>query len=153
MKGRNPIPAKLKLLHGNPGKRDIPEEPQPPSGRPPMPDDLDEHAQIAWQQVATLLDEMGVLTVAEGPVLEMYARAASGYRQALDSVNRSGIVLIQPGKDGTEVKRNPFSVELHKYREVMIKLLVEMGLTPVARARLGLANQQSKTSIFREFLA
>jgi P27 family predicted phage terminase small subunit len=45
-------------------------------------------------------------------------------------------VLVQKTKDGTDIKRNPFSVELHKYRDEMNKLLPELGLTPASRSKV-----------------
>ena len=153
MKGRPPIPAKLKLLHGNPGKRDIQDEPEPPKGVPSMPGGLGEHGERAWSEAASLLDEMGMLTLAEGPLLFLYSQAMQGYYEAQQSVAKLGLVLTQKKKTGEiEVRRNPFSVELHKYRESAHKLLVELGLTPIARARLGVGAQKAESEI-SQFLA
>lgn len=137
MKGRKPIPSKLKILHGNPGKRDITPEPEPSKGRPILPEGLDEHGEAAWLEAVRLMEDMALLTIAEGPLLEMYAHAASGYRQARDAIAKTGIVLVTNKNGDADVKRNPFSVELHKYREAMLKLMIELGMTPVARARIG----------------
>ena len=152
--GRPPIPAKLKILNGNPGKREIPPEPIPVPGRPDVPYGLDQVGLEAWESAVVLLSDMGIITTAEGPLLELYAHACSGYRSALDAVSRTGVVLVSVGKDGqTEVKRNPFTIELHRYRDSIHKLLSDLGLTPVARARLGSLTFNKEYDPMAEFIA
>lgn len=56
--------------------------------------------------------------------------------KARESIKKTGLVLIQKTENGTEVKRNPFCVELHKYRDQMNKLLPELGLTPASRGKV-----------------
>jgi P27 family predicted phage terminase small subunit len=57
--------------------------------------------------------------------------------KARQLVRTTGIVLVEKSKDGKRtISRNPISVELHKYREEMNRLLPELGLTPASRQKL-----------------
>jgi P27 family predicted phage terminase small subunit len=69
-------------------------------------------------------------------IMIAYCTAYGGWMLARKAVLKTGIVLVQKTDDGIDAKRNPFSVELHKYREEMNRLLPELGLTPSARARM-----------------
>ncbi|MEO0035368.1 MAG: hypothetical protein RLZZ501_1391, partial [Pseudomonadota bacterium] len=63
MAGRRPTPTHLKLVRGNPGKRPLNEaEPTPARALPSPPAHMSDEAKVAWGRMATLLDQMGVLT-------------------------------------------------------------------------------------------
>ena len=81
--------------------------------------------------------------MAEAALLELYADTFSKYQTARRMVDRLGIAIVKKDKDGKlEARPNPFANQLHKYRDAAAKLLVEMGMTPVARARIGLSEQE-----------
>ncbi len=87
-----------------------------------------------------LFDGMGMLNQADGDLLEIYCVTYSGYRQALDSVNKRGQVLVlNKGGKQLEVRRNPYCVELHKHIDRLAKLMAEMGLTASSRLRVAAA--------------
>ena len=66
--GRRPTPSHLKVMKGNPGKRALPSnEPQPARGVPAAPRWLSKAARKHWKEIAAKLDEMGVLSHADGP--------------------------------------------------------------------------------------
>lgn len=115
-------------------------EPTPPPGTPDKPDYLDEIASASWDRLVKLFSEMGMLNKADATLMELYAVTYSGYRQALVSVTKTGQVLLLRVDDTKgqkmEVRRNPYSVELHKYMDRLGKLLAEMGLTPSSRTRV-----------------
>ena len=115
-------------------------EPTPPPGAPDKPDYLDEIASASWDRLVKLFGEMGMLNKADAVLMELYAVTYSGYRQALVSVTKTGQVLLLRVDDTKgqkmEVRRNPYSVELHKYMDRLTKLLAEMGLTPSSRTRV-----------------
>ena len=69
-----PKPSKLKILDGNPGKRQINLfEPEPKKARPSMPKWLKEYpvAVKEWKREIKILDDMGIMTVAEEGNLAM----------------------------------------------------------------------------------
>ncbi len=66
-----------------------------------------------------------------------YCEAYSGWRTCLAMVRRIGPVITERDAAGkVTVKKSHLSVELHKYRQQMNKLLPEFGLTPSSRTRL-----------------
>lgn len=118
-------------------------EPTPPSGAPDKPDYFDDLkdggvASASWDRLVKLFGEMGMLNKADATLMELYAVTYSGYRQALVSVTKTGQVLLLRVDENKkmEVRRNPYSVELHKYMDRLAKLLAEMGLTPSSRTRV-----------------
>ena len=67
MRGRKPIPDRLKILTGNPGRRPIREGPEP-GGIPTRPDHLSDEARVEWNRVVPEL-------LVTGPII----KARSGY--------------------------------------------------------------------------
>jgi len=63
--GRARIPTALKLLRGNPGKRALPPEPIPPSGKAMPPSWLTVGQRALWDELAPRYEAMGCLTVAD----------------------------------------------------------------------------------------
>jgi len=78
MAGRKPKPTFLKLLQGNPGKRELPQnEPQPakPKGAvPKAPRHLSDPARKQWRVVAKQLAGANILTELDAHALALYAR-------------------------------------------------------------------------------
>ena len=157
MRGRKPLATAEKERRGSftphPERRNK-REPKPPSGRPTKPKHLDEYASKKWNAVVKLLDQMGLLNKADADLLELYCVTYSGYRRALESVAKTGMVLVTREDHGeqVEVRRNPFSVELHKYMDRMQKLLSEMGLSPVSRSRVQAAGSPEESNPVLEML-
>jgi P27 family predicted phage terminase small subunit len=139
--GRPPHPAKLKILNGNPGKREIPKEIQPQQGIPDPPDRLDAIGLEAWHWAIGVMAHTGVITKAESAILEIFADTWSKYHQARELVQEHGIAIkTQNG----EIKRNPLTTEMHRYRDACAKYLTELGFTPVARARIGMGSSTTE---------
>lgn len=73
MRGRKPKPTNLKLLHGNPGKRQPnPNEPKPTQEVPRCPSVLDPIARKEWRRFAKVLDRLGLLTEVDGSAFAAY---------------------------------------------------------------------------------
>ena len=137
--GRKPKPTHLKVIAGNPGKRALNKrEPKPRPGVPTRPAGLSARAVKAWDEVAPMLHEMGVLTSADGMALaqccEAYAdlqaaRAALKKRKALtyDSISSTG---------GKMVRSYPEAGLISDADRRFRAWLVEFGLTPSARSKV-----------------
>lgn len=97
LRGRRPKPADIRLVDGNAGKRaqspaEAPPadaaagEPKPPEGLPPMPRrvEADPLAREKWQElvVLTTLPGSRVLSLADGPMLELCCLSYSRWLQA-----------------------------------------------------------------------
>ena len=102
-----------------------------------MPDYLDEHGQEKWAEIIEDLSNMKVISSECRELMIAYCEAYSGWRRCLELVRRLGPVLTPRDANGKiTIQKNPVSVELHKYRTQMNKLLPEFGLTPSSRTRL-----------------
>ena len=126
------------------------------NGRAPeMPDYLDEIEIAKWDELVADLDEMGILSTELREMLIAYVTAFSGWLRARVAVQEQGMVIVEIGANGSAIsKRNPHSLELHKYRSTLDKLLPEFGLTPSARGRLvSLKASDGDENPFGELLA
>ena len=104
--------------------------------RPVMPEDFDEYESKKWQQLCKILEGNRIMSTDLVEIITAYCTAYGGWMRARVAVRKTGIVLVTKGAEGSELRRNPFCVELHKYREQMNKLLPELGLTPASRGKV-----------------
>ena len=120
----------------NPSRKNH-EAPRANGKHPEKPDYFDDDESQMWMQLCSDLDEMGVMSTDNRELMIAYCCAFGGWIKAKRMVAKLGQVIVSKKTDGTVVtRRNPFSVELHKYREEMNRLLPEFGLTPSSRSRL-----------------
>ena len=81
--GRRPMPTKLKLLAGNPGKRRLDEhEPEPASRLPEPPDHLSDEAKREWSRVGELLLDLGLVSELDRAALALYCQARARWVEA-----------------------------------------------------------------------
>lgn len=153
-RGPAPKPTALKLLQGNPGKRSINKnEPQPKSGVPRCPAWLDGEAKVCWKRMVPLLSAMGVLTLIDADALANYCDTWSRWKRAVLFLQKKGDVYTIKDEDGkvkyiqqlpqVAIARNLLAV-LNRYQQ-------EFGLTPAARSRLTIAEQDGSPGLM-EFL-
>lgn len=150
MRGPKPKPIEIKLAEGahlkNP-KRFKNEPPATSSTEPVMPDDLSAAARQEWGRQETLMRAAGMWSATYQVTIELYCETYASYLNAREQVRKSGIAIMQRDKNGNvQVKRNPFSVELHKYKEETLKLLTELGMTPSSRNRVGMDTRPKTTT-------
>lgn len=151
MRGRKPKPTTLKLLDGNPGKRSLNDrEPQPPSGEPELPPELDDEARAEWKRVITELRDMGLLYRADRAALTAYCVAWSRWRRAEAQVKKFGEIVKSPEK-GFPMK-SPYLTIADQSLETVRKFLVEFGLTPSSRSRIRLPPSLDGGDEFDRFL-
>lgn len=126
MKGRKPIPAMIRLLRGNPGKRPIPNEPKfAPGAR--CPAWLDKHARRVWDRCASELESRGMLAAVYGEILADYCLAHSMVRRMARLMNSRSLAPEDRAKVSREMR------DWSNHRKV---LGVEFGFTPSASMRL-----------------
>ena len=139
-RGRKRKPTAAKILNGsakvNPGRinKNEPDHLLEPAQCPPHLDDI---AKQEWAFMVAVLDGMGLFSKSYRAALEIYCESYSNYRRALDAVSKYGQVLVSKKVDGTiDVRRNPFSMEVHKYKDECKAFLIEFGLTPSAKTKV-----------------
>lgn len=121
--------------------------------QPQMPDDFSDDEKRKWAELVAVLDGNGVLSSDTAEILTAYCTAYGGWMEARRKVRQTGIVLVTKGDDGKpDIRRNPFSVELHKYREEMNRLLPELGLTPASRQKLVMNKLEEEDDPFKFIL-
>lgn len=150
MRGRKPKPTILKALAGNPGKRRVNDaEPQVPNGLPDCPDFLDDEAKAEWFRVASILNQMGLLTRADRSALAAYCVAYSRWVHAEAEVKKYGTVVLSPNKKFP--MKSPYLSIADQAMESMRKFMVEFGLTPSSRSRIKVMDTAAADE-FDEFL-
>ena len=159
--GRRPIPTHLKLVKGNPGKREINKnEPKPAAfEKKPAPDWFDDFARQEWERRLEQLTRNKVMTEVDDGALTALCVAWSRWmkaEQALDKVARAspathGLMIKtaakkdKEGKDagGGNMIQNPLVGTANKALELYLKLAVEFGMTPSSRARVTTAKDDA----------
>lgn len=149
MRGRKPTPDALKVLAGNPGKRDLNlgAKPQPAVDVPDRPKCLTGAARDEWDRITPLLAEVGCVAAMDAQVLAVYCQWVSVFREALDEVSREGITIAAK----TSIKKHPAVVVLKDASEVIRQYSGLFGLSPSDRARIVFQPDEYE-DLFTEFM-
>jgi P27 family predicted phage terminase small subunit len=149
------IPTHLRLLRGNPGKRAIKPEPEPPvPDKPPEPPlFLSEDAKNEWWRVAPELHALGLLTILDHMPLAAYCEAYSRWvvaerllaTEAENDPETKGLTIC--GSSGSPIQ-NPLLKIARNAAADMVRFAGEFGMTPVARSHLSAAGRLSEPSKF-----
>lgn len=132
--GTKPKPTVLKILEGNPGKRPLPtDEPQPDKGTPEVfivglvSDEL-----YYRDRCVEVISDMGVLTHADGGMLDQLAMAYALIDKAHTALIRDGYVV----ETSRGPMRNPmYEIYVRASRDAQ-RLSEHFGLSPAARTRI-----------------
>jgi len=150
--GRKHKPRELAELEGaikkNPQRYRDP-VPTASSNEPQRPEHLTTEAGSEWDRMEQVMRSAGLWSASYQVTIELYCETYANYRKSLTLVEKTGLALVR----GKEIKRNPFSVELHKYKEETLKLLAELGLTPSSRSRITLQDRDNEADDFLKLLA
>lgn len=136
MKGRKPTPTTLKLLRGNPGRREInTDEPAPPPlSAEPVPHELkDAHALGEWRRIAPGLIACGQVTMADRTLLVAYCLKYGQWLRLEEEALRHP--LIVKGAAGNPIS-NPAVRLANQTLDLVIRAAAELGITPTARTRV-----------------
>jgi P27 family predicted phage terminase small subunit len=131
--GRPHKPTALKKLAGTLRKdRTNRQEWIPPAGAPTMPEGLDAVARAEWRKAVELLLPAGLLTLADGRILESYCRAVSRARAAAAVVETEGLTVeTQQG-----CQAHPATGIEHRAWEAANRYGERLGLDPSSRSKL-----------------
>ena len=149
--GRRPKPTAIRILEGTqrgPAKR----EPSMPPGVPPMPERLkvDAVAVEKWQELASILTKMGVLTTGDGEALATLCEEHSAELSCLLQLLAGGAVMHT---DLGGVKPNPAGPMYRSLVAMKASLLSEFGLTPSSRTKLATQVEVKKDELEEFFSA
>lgn len=115
-------------------------EPQPERGVPARPHHVTKESRAVWSAVTRMLDQMQVLTVADGGQLERYCLMFVQWRQLQRVIARfsdtDDLLVGSLKNDATRpILRNTWA-EAHRLDGTLRQIETQFGLTPAARARL-----------------
>ncbi|MGD9644433.1 MAG: phage terminase small subunit P27 family [Pirellulales bacterium] len=135
MRGRKPTPYRLKILRGNPGRRNAKApEPEPALSVPECPDHLKGEARNEWDRMATELYSLGLLSNLDRAALAAYCVAYGRWHDAEEILRKTNVVLVAKGTGN--MYPNPYLHIANKAMEQMHKFLTEFGMSPSSRTRV-----------------
>lgn len=151
MRGRKPLPTKLKAIRGNPGKRPLNRrEPRANPEIPECPPHLDAEAKAEWKRMAKQLHGLGILAKIDRAVLAAYCACWSRWVQAEAKVIEFGLIMVS--KTGGGMFQNPYLSVANRAMEQMSRIAAEFGMTPSGRARLDVEPAPPPADPFDNFL-
>jgi P27 family predicted phage terminase small subunit len=134
--GRPPKPTVVKELQGNPGQREVGEEPTPDKGNEKTtthcPPELKGEAFAEWNRLAPELYRLGLLTKVDRSYFQAYCESWGTYYEAMRYVEDHGIII--EGRQGPV--KNPAMQVAKDSLDGMLKFGTRFGLSPADRARL-----------------
>ena len=138
--GRKPKPTALKLLEGNPGKRELNQfEPKPTDGMPICPEWLMEDAKEEWYRLAAVMNKMGILSEVDQSAFAVYCQTWARWKEAQEHIDREGSTFET---DSGQIKRNPWVAIANEWQAKLMSVCGEFGLTPSSRSRIVAANSK-----------
>lgn len=139
--GRLPKPTQLKVLNGNPGKRQLNEnEPKPEAAdASKAPEWLDEVGRAFWDRYAPQMVKLGLLTDLDVPEFAAACEQESLYRRLMKLIMRA-----PTGKRAKELGPRADKALAHRDR-----ILARFGFDPSSRARLSVAPQKETDELER----
>ena len=140
MRGRKPKSRNEKVIAGTLRPERDSQGLDAPKGIPDPPIRLTGKTKDAWNYLAPILLELGVLTQVDGMGLLVLCRAAADYLASLKKVASGNDVKTKKGQDYWNMR----SSALAKSEARLLKLLGEFGLTPGARSRLRLQPKEEE---------
>jgi P27 family predicted phage terminase small subunit len=145
-------PTKLKVLHGNPGRRPLPEdeiEPVQEVKIPMAPRYLDKAGKKEWRRISKELHPMGLMANVDLTALSAYCSEYSKWIYATTQIQKHGMLI--KAQSGFPMQ-SPYLQIANKAQAEMRKWLTEFGMTPSSRAGLKVEGPkpQSKAKAFRD---
>ena len=136
MRGRKAVPAQMKLVKGNPGRRPINNEPPfdavEEAKVPDAPDWLHPEQQEFWGQLAPLFAKANVLRETDLHMLSAMCIVLGEMKFANEQLKVSRLVRTPNG----HVQTSPFVSMLNQAIKRFQSLASEFGMTPAARTRI-----------------
>jgi P27 family predicted phage terminase small subunit len=156
-RGRKPKPTHLKVVTGNPGKRQINEnEPRPDLSIPAPPPHLSDEAKVEWGRVCDQLYRLKLLSDIDRASLAAYAQAYGRWVQAERALAKmaesDGVTkgLLVKTRNGNAIQ-NPLVGTANKAMADMMRYAAEFGMTPSARSRLSTDGEDKEDPARRYF--
>jgi P27 family predicted phage terminase small subunit len=134
--GRKAVPTAIKIANGNPGKRALNmDEPNPDKivdieNPPPA---LSKDAKKVWPQLARILDEAKILTVADSAALCEYCECYARLEAAKKLYHEKGMYIDTPMGG---VVLAPWYRAIQMETRNLMHIAAEFGMTPASRTKV-----------------
>lgn len=155
-RGPRSQPTQLKILRGNPGKRDVNgSEPQPPVDGIVMPPHLGDVAAARWSDLLPMLQSTRVMTRADVEALARYCDTYEWWlatRAKLRAEGDTYPILNDAGEIKYIAQRPEVSIA-HKLAQQLRQLESDFGLSPSARVSLKVEPDAKEEGKLAAFLA
>ena len=149
-RGRKPKPTAMKVLEGNPGKRDLNTgEPTPRKRAPRCPSWLEEEAKKEWKRMCRQLEQLGILTEIDMAAFAGYCQAYARWNEAEEFISKHGTIVKTPSGYWQQVPQVSIA---QTYLKIMNKFCEQFGLTPSARSRIVADKEKDKQDDEMELL-
>jgi len=149
MRGPQPTPtAVLRLAGSRRAKARGKVEPKPKKkSKPTAPRRLSKDEAVVWRRLCKHLDMIDLLSSVDSDAIEMYAVAYVRWRECERFIKENGIKYPIKNKKGevTSIGQFPEVSESRSLAKQLVVLAREFGLTPAARARIGIDRLSSGT--------
>jgi P27 family predicted phage terminase small subunit len=130
--GRPPKAHHLKVIEGNPGKRRLVEPPKAPPRRPRCPEWLTPYAKTTWRRLVVILDDLGLLTLADRDTMAALCEAVSRFKASTEKIAASDVLVKG---DRGPVKNPAIQIQRDATRDIAT-FSAMFGLSPADRVRL-----------------
>jgi P27 family predicted phage terminase small subunit len=137
-------PTNLKVLEGNPGKRDIPKnevKPKPVANK--CPSWLPDEAKAIWAEYAPKLERLGLFTEVDGIDFQNLCISAAEVRMHTEALMQNGYTTETP--QGFIVQRPEVAMR-NKAILMVTTLSAKFGMSPSDRAGLTIPEQEKGKS-------
>ena len=104
-----------------------------PVEAPPMPGHLKGYAEAAWHVLVENLRFAGLVSRVDGQALQLLCESIALYIEAMDEIEREGVLLKESTQFGTRHKENPACGTRGRAWKEIVTLLHKFGLTPGSR--------------------
>lgn len=133
-RGRKPKPTALKVLEGNPGKRQLNlNEPEPIAKAPSCPKWLEPEAKKEWRRLSKKMERLGILTEVDMAAFAGYCQAYARWKAAEEFISKHGAIVKTPSGYWQQIPQVSIA---QQYLKDMQKLAEQFGLTPASRSRI-----------------
>jgi P27 family predicted phage terminase small subunit len=158
LRGTKPKPTAMKERAGTLRKHRQKDEPKPDVEVPPFPSWASSGAAKFWKEISQHLFTNGLLTRLDQTALALLCEALAEYcecKEIVEEASRTdqmGMKYVTCTDKGNIIQHPAVGV-MNKAWGKVVKLLVQFGMTPSARAGLSIANAKTEDDVISRLIA
>lgn len=147
--GNRPAPTAIKKARGDRKSRIAANEPNLPIGFPLPPDHVQGTAREYWLKICPILEQMGVVTMADALAVERLAACYAELVELDEDIRQNGHTQKTETVSGATLERQRPQVAMRSDADRRFKMyLIEFGLTPASRSGVSRVDEQKSSTGF-----